>query len=226
MANPAFETVDPPYTAFRFEVILNLDSLPPGVTNPVCNAAFAECDGLEMTMEPKTFREGGNNQEQHHLIGPTGYGQLTLKRGMTANLQLWSWFAAAGQTGRRSTAQGQVTLWDASGVPRVTFVLTNCLPVKMRGPSLNAKDGQIAIEEMQLVYSRMTVKPAGAAGAGLSFNAGFSVGASADLTAGFSAEASVNFNAGASASASVSGGPGLSGSASVSASATAGLDLG
>ncbi len=226
MANPASETVDPPYTAFRFEVILNLNSPPPGVTNPVCNAAFAECDGLEMTMEPKTFREGGNNQEQHHLIGQIGYGQLTLKRGMTANLQLWNWFAAAGQTGRRSTAyaQGQVTLWDASGTPRVTFVLTNCLPVKMRGPSLNAANGQIAIEEMQLVYSQMTVKPAGAAGAGLSFSAGFSVGASADLTAGFSAEASASFNAGVSASASVSGGPGLSGD--VSASATAGLDIG
>ena len=31
----------------------------------VCNAAFAECDGLEMTMEVKTIREGGNNAQLH-----------------------------------------------------------------------------------------------------------------------------------------------------------------
>lgn len=153
--------VDSPYTAFRFEVMLNLDSPAPGVTNPACQAAFAECDGLEMTMEPRTVREGGNNQEQIHLIGPVSYGQLTLRRGMTATLDLWNWFAVAGQTGRRSTAQGEVTISDAAGNPRVTFTLTDCLPVKLRGPALNARDGQIAIEEMQLAYARLSARPAG-----------------------------------------------------------------
>src|SRR5690349_19085657 len=108
MPNPALETVEPPYTAFRFEVVLNLDDSLPGVTNPVCNAAFAECDGLEMSMEPKVIREGGNNLENIHLMGPVSYGQLTLRRGMTANMQLWNWFAAVAQTGQRATAQGKV----------------------------------------------------------------------------------------------------------------------
>ncbi|MFL5624904.1 MAG: phage tail protein [Ktedonobacteraceae bacterium] len=209
MANPAFETVDPPYTAFRFEVVLNLDDPPPGVTNPACHAAFAECDGLEMSIEPKTIRSGGDNRRQQHFIGPTSYSQLTLKRGMTANLDLWNWFLATTQTGRVSTAQGQVTLWDADGTPRITFVLEDCLPVKMRAPALNAKDGQVAIEEMQLVYASLVVKPAGS-----SLNVSIGFGASA--TAGFSASASL----------SVSGGPGLSGSLDASASASAGLNIG
>ena len=34
------------------------------------------------------------------------------------------------------------------------------LPTKLKGPSLNAKDGQIAIEELQLVYSSLTLTPA------------------------------------------------------------------
>ena len=222
MGTPAPETVDPPFIAFRFEVVLNLINPPLGVTNPVCNAAFAECDGLEMTMEPKAVREGGNNQEHIHLMGPTSYGQLTLKRGMTANLDLWNWFAAAGQAGRSSKARGQVTMSNAAGTQVVTFELTDCLPVKMRGPSLNAKDGQVAIEEMQLVYSRLTMRPAGSVGAGLNSNVGFSVGASANVTAGFG----VGAGASASLGASVSGGPGLSGGLGVGASATAGLDLG
>lgn len=164
MPNPALETIEPPYTAFRFEVVLNLDSALPGITNPLCNAAFAECDGLEMSMEPKTIREGGNNQESIHLMGSVSYGQLTLRRGMTANMQLWTWFSAAVQAGQRATAQGLVTLWDATGNPCLTFMLTNCLPVRLRGPSLSAKDGQIAIEEMQIVYGKISVRLSGEAG--------------------------------------------------------------
>ncbi len=210
MPNPAFETVDPPFTTFRFEVVLDLDDPPEGVTNPVCNAAFAECDGLEMTIEPKTVREGGNNREQIHRVGPASYSQLSLKRGMTANLDLWSWFVAAATPGRLATAQGQVTMWDADGTPRLTFVLKDCFPVKLRGPSLNAREGLVAIEELQLAYAQLDVRPAGQAGAG------FGIGISAGLSV----------SAGVSAGASVSGGFGLSGSLGASASGSAGLSLG
>jgi phage tail-like protein len=191
--NPAFETVDPPFTTFRFEVVLDLAEPPPGVTNPVCNAAFAECDGLEMTIEPKTVREGGNNRTPIHRIGPVSYAQLTLRRGMTANLGLWAWFAAAARPGRDPTAEGRVTMWDADGTPRVTFVLAGCLPVRLRAPALNAKDGLVAIEEMQLVYSGLEVRPAGggALGASVGVSAGLSLGGG--LSASSSVSAGINF---------------------------------
>jgi phage tail-like protein len=220
MFDPGPEATVPPYTAFRFQVELSLDTRTPGIKGLICRGAFAECDGLEMTMEPKTVREGGRNQEQIHLMGPISYGQLTLKRGMTDNRDFWNWFAAAGRTGRKSTAQGKVIIADPSGKPSITFLLKDCLPVKLRGPSLNAKDGQIAIEEMQLVYSSLSIRKTGKAGAGISLDASFSVGASADLTSGLTTAG------GMSASASVSGGFGLSGGFSAGASATAGLDIG
>ena len=53
----------------------------PGVSKQVCSAAFSECDGLEMTMEVKTIREGGNNGRQIRLTGPVSLRPLTLKRG-------------------------------------------------------------------------------------------------------------------------------------------------
>ena len=77
MSNPAFETVSYPFTAFNFAVEINVH----GVSNKVCSAAFSECDGLEMSMEVKTIREGGNNGEQLRLTGPASYGMLSLKRG-------------------------------------------------------------------------------------------------------------------------------------------------
>jgi len=190
--NPAAENTVPPYITHRFEVVLNLDNPPDGVTNPLCNAAFAECSGLDMTMEPRTYQSGGDNQRQTHKPGPLSYGTLTLRRGMTDTLHLWEWFTAAAQPGSDMKAQGEVTLWDASGTERLTFVLEDCLPTKISGPSFNAQSTQLAIEELQLVYARLSVRAAGAGG-------------------GAGAEAGIGFSA--SVGASVSGGPGLSASA-------------
>ncbi len=69
-----------PFTAFNFHVEITVE----GIAEQVCDAEFSECDGLEMTLEPKTIREGGRNSGPVHMTGPVSYGQLTLKRGMTA----------------------------------------------------------------------------------------------------------------------------------------------
>jgi len=196
---------DVPFTAFRFGVELDLETPAGGLTSPLCDAAFAECDGLEMTMEPKTIESGGVNDRQIHLIGPVKFAQLTLKRGMTSNLQLWTWLALTAQ-GTLAPASGAVTMWDTDGTPVIEFALQYCLPVRMRAPSLNAREGLVAVEELALVYATMTVKPAGSAGPGMSAAASVSAGASASLTALGTLGVSAGLSASASASVSVSGG--------------------
>jgi len=155
---------DDPFQTFNFRVqieVTGAESI--GLTSPLCDCGFAECDGLEMTMEPKTVREGGNNREQIQLAGPVTYGNLTLKRGMTANLDLWRWFTAvAGSAGRVGQAEGFITLKSADGrSDNLRFTVHGCLPIKIRAPALNAREGQIAIEEMQIAYSSFTVEPGG-----------------------------------------------------------------
>lgn len=153
-----------PLIAFRFEVQLTVENPQRfGLTSPLCGGAFSEVDGLEMSNEVKTIREGGNNLNQIHLVGPVTYGQLTLKRGMTPNLDLWKWFkATAGgeENGRGTLAQGAIVMKDAANVPQFRFELTDCLPIKIKAPSFNAKEGAVAIEEMQIAYSSFTVSPA------------------------------------------------------------------
>jgi phage tail-like protein len=184
--NPAQETIEPPYTSFRFEVVLEPNTPLPGVGSPICNAAFSECEGLEMSMEPKTIREGGNNLAQPQRIGPVSYGQITLRRGMTSSLDLWRWFAAAAKPGQDSSASGKIVVLDAGGTPRIAFTLYDCLPVRVRGPSLNAKDGTIAVEELQIVYAQLEIGPpdAGGAGLGIGVSAGFGAGVSASVSVG------------------------------------------
>lgn len=144
-----------PFTCFNFLVILDLPN-----RQELCRAEFSDCDGLEITMEPKTIREGGNNNRPIHLIGPVSYGQLTLKRGMTKTFDLWDWFDQVlkkGQGGLR--ANGEIVMLGADRkTKQVSFKLTGCMPVKLRAPTLNAKEGQVAIEEMQLVYEMLTIE--------------------------------------------------------------------
>ena len=153
MANPALETVHYPFTAFNFSIEISKE----GDANRLCNAAFAECDGLEMTMDVQTIREGGANGRNIRLTGPINYGQLTLKRGMTASSDLWDWLAAV-TIDPSIRASAEVVMLAADGAERARFVLERCVPVKLKAPLLNAKDGAVAIEELQIAYESLTRK--------------------------------------------------------------------
>jgi phage tail-like protein len=155
MANPALETVLYPMTAFNFSIEISKE----GDANRLCNAAFAECDGLEMTMEVKTIREGGANGRVVRLTGMLNYGQLTLKRGMTSSSDLWEWFSAV-MIDPSIRASAEVVMLAPNGAELARFVLGRCLPVKLKAPTLNAKDGTIAIEELQIAYETLTRKAA------------------------------------------------------------------
>ncbi len=143
-----------PFTSFNFLVEIEVA----GVSDMICAAYFSDVDGLEMNLEPKTIREGGRNTGPVHMAGGVGYGQLSLKRGMTANFDLWNWFeavAAPGQAGLRGSAD--ISMLSSDGTQQTQFRLTGCLPVKLKAPALNAKDGLIAIEEMSIVYESLTM---------------------------------------------------------------------
>jgi phage tail-like protein len=117
-----------------------------------------------MTMEVKTIREGGNNTRQHRLAGPVAYGQLTLKRGMTKSFHLWDWFREV-SVNPSLRADANVVVYAADGkTVTMTFLLTRCIPVKLKAPALSAAAGGVAIEELQLAYETLSlVKPSEAA---------------------------------------------------------------
>lgn len=148
-----------PFTAFNFSVEI---SVADGA--PLCGASFSECDGLEVTQEIKTIREGGNNGVQVRLAGPTAYGTLTLKRGMTDGFDLWGWFEAT-QTDPALRAHAEVVLYAPDQVgERARFVLQGCRPLKLKAPALNAKDGMVAVEELQVAYESLKLRRSGGGG--------------------------------------------------------------
>jgi len=164
MPNPIPEaSPEEVFTAFQFAVEINV----PGVAPRLCRAAFAECQGLGIIMQARTIREGGNQGREIQLLGSRSYGQVTLKRGMTASFDLWDWmdaFLTADHKIVRDNlrADVEVVLLASDGrTERARFLLRRCLPFLLKAPTLNAKDGAVAIEELQLVYESLVLKRPG-----------------------------------------------------------------
>ncbi len=144
---------DAPYSAldFRVEILL------PGARAPLCDAAFAECDGLELRFDVRALREGGDPARQRLLAGAASYGEVTLRRGMTASFDLWDWCALVMRDpGVRADARVLVLAPDGESV-RAAFLLERCLPVRLKAPRLDAVDGAVAIEELRLACELITL---------------------------------------------------------------------
>lgn len=149
------------FIPFRFLVLLTLsDSASDqagqsdeGGNGLVCNGAFSEVTGLEATMAPKTLKEGGRNWGEVQLAGPTTFSTVVLKRGVTDTRGLWQLFDTAFRQSHYGRRLGCVIqLLDPSDTQKAVMVwtLNNVLPIKFKGPDLNATANQVAIEELHL----------------------------------------------------------------------------
>lgn len=147
MADPAANDSLRPFATFNFLIEIVRD----GEARPLVSAAFAECEGLEMTQEVRTVREGGNNRAQIRLAGPAAFGTITLRRGMTDNFEIWKWFSdSLAMPALRAEANIIILSADRQNAC-ARFRLSRCLPLRLKAPSLIARESRVAIEELQLL---------------------------------------------------------------------------
>jgi len=139
-------------------------------------AEFNECSGLSMEREVKRVREGGTNDFEWLLPTQITYGNITLKRGITYNRELWRWF-------RWGILDGQV--WGVHSVPGAGTVINllkmagvivpqgthmsiilgtvdgkkarhwdviGAIPVKWTGPQMQSGSDQVAVEELEIAH--------------------------------------------------------------------------
>ncbi len=129
-----------------------------GAARTLAGGAFAECTGLEATMEPKVIREGGLNYGAHQRAGVVSFATVILRRGMTLNRDLWNWFQLATQRGGYACRMNvEIRHLDLDGQTEVRrWRLDRALPVKFKSSDFNARSTEIAIEELQLVHEGLT----------------------------------------------------------------------
>jgi phage tail-like protein len=144
-----------PLHVFRFQVDFFTDSLAVGGSNDqfqVCSGSFAECTGLEATMEPKVIKEGGRNYGAAQRAGGTTFATVVLKRGISNDGSLFQIFntAAIGMFAPRM--QVTINVFDIDGSAVMAWQLDKAMPVKYKFSDLNARNSEIGIEELHLVH--------------------------------------------------------------------------
>jgi phage tail-like protein len=135
-----------PFTAFAFAVELRL----PGSDEPLCEAAFCECDGLELRREIITARDGGDPTAVRLLPGAESVGRVTLRRGMTSSFDLWDWWERVRRGLSARATCDIVVLSPDLAQERVRFRLHRCLPAKLTAPALDAQGNDVAIESLEI----------------------------------------------------------------------------
>jgi len=139
---------------FNFRVTLTRPGGP-----PLGDGGFQEVTGLEAEMEVAEYLEGGRNDGVIQRVGRAKYPQkIVLKRGMfaadsAAALELWKWFqdTVAGVRPVRRY-DGTVEVRTPAGAPAVTWRFRRGLPARLVGPALNARSGEVAIEELHIAH--------------------------------------------------------------------------
>jgi phage tail-like protein len=155
MATGAQAVRTDPYRAFNFLIRLVDSSGSPGDSTPSQQGSpaggFSECSGIEMSLDVEEYQEGGNNGGSLRFPTRVKWTNLRLKRGMALTDDLWDWHYnfVQGQVVRRD---GVVTLLDEQQNPVKTWSFRRGLPVKWTGPSMNATNNQVAIEELEIAH--------------------------------------------------------------------------
>ncbi|APV49319.1 phage tail protein [Betaproteobacteria bacterium GR16-43] len=163
--------------AFRFEVTLIRAAAvvagtqqAPGSTDApaapssrevIGNGGFQECSGLDIEMDVQEYHEGGRNDGVIRRAGRLKLQPLVLKRGMffeagaasKADARLWRWMQSI-VSGERPIVRydGCVHVKSADNTVRATWVFERGLPAKVKGPDLNGRTGEIAIEELHIAH--------------------------------------------------------------------------
>ena len=136
---------------------------------------FSNISGLNITTQSIQYREGGYNTTVHQIPGMTTFSPITLQRGVLAgNDQAITWmrglFAAASgngiATGSNKNFRVNVDIYvmdhpnanaAATNTPKMKFTVHNAWLTGLNYTDLNANDGSLFFESMQLVHEGLTV---------------------------------------------------------------------
>lgn len=130
-----------PFSSYNFKLEIE------GITV----AGFSEVTGLNSEQNVVEYREGDEGITPRKLPGLTKFGNITLKRGISPDLQIYNW--------RKTVTDGDITRKNVSIVLHnekhdevVRWNLINAWPSKYTGPDLKANANEVAIEAIELAH--------------------------------------------------------------------------
>ena len=122
----------------------------------VISGYFTEASGLgseSEVVEHKIMAKGAKEPLIRKIPGRLKWGDITLKRGITSNMDMYKWRQQVEQ-GKVDAARmdGSIIMYsqDMTEVARWNF--TKGWPSKISGPSVKADGNEVGIEELTIVH--------------------------------------------------------------------------
>lgn len=150
-----------PLPAFNFLIALidnssTFSAIKSGVMG-LALGGFAECSGLESTLETFDYLEGGVNDRVHRFPTRLAFSNITLKRGVGFGEDLWLWHQEFVE-GKGKRRDGLIILQNELRVPIKIWTFSRGLPVKWTGPTFNAQASEISIETLEVAHEKLELQ--------------------------------------------------------------------
>jgi phage tail-like protein len=123
--------------------------------------AFRECTGMGSENEVVEYKASGPKGEyvMKKVPGRLKWNNITLKRGITDAMDMWKWRKLVEQ-GKINEARknGSIVMFNQEGQEVSRWEFINAWPSKLTGPSANATNNEVGIEELELTiegYARV-----------------------------------------------------------------------
>lgn len=121
----------------------------------VVTGAFRECTGLGSENEVVEYKASGPDGKQviKKVPGRLKWNNITLKRGITDTMDMWKWRQLVEQGDMTAARKnGTVTMFNQKNEPIAKWDFINAWPSKLSGPSANAGNNEVAIEELEITH--------------------------------------------------------------------------
>ncbi|MEI8383898.1 MAG: phage tail protein [Planctomycetota bacterium] len=141
-----------PFASYNFQV--TIDGLQ-------IQAGFSEVSGLTMDNDVIEYRSGKDLPHMRKQPGMRKFTNIVMKRGFTTDKALYDWRKMVIDSDKPYRYSGSITLLGEDRKPALTWSFTNGWPNKLEGPSLNAKNSEVAIETLEIVVETLEFKPEG-----------------------------------------------------------------
>lgn len=117
---------------------------------------FTEVDGLgseSEVVEHKIMAKGSKESIIRKIPGRLKWGDLTLKRGITPNMDFYTWRKQVeeGQVDK-ARLDGTIIMYDQTMAPKAEWTFTKGWPSKIDGPSVKADGNEVGIESLTIVH--------------------------------------------------------------------------
>ena len=144
------------YPNVNFHFLVTFHSFDP--TGSTIDVAFQSVSGLDATIETEQVKEGGENRFTHTLPVRRKAGPLLLKRGLLApNQSALTRFLQGAIANDVFKPMDLVTihLLNEMHVNLLSWSINNVWPVSWKIGELNAMQGEVLIETLELHYNQL-----------------------------------------------------------------------